>query len=87
MLDEVMIKAVLAKNVFAVTAEMEIRFKRPVMTGQRIRLTGRIVERSRRITRTVGSAINDEGLEVASAKGTYVEARGSLKTVLTDSVE
>lgn len=87
MLDEVMIKAVLANGIFAVTAEMTIRFKRPVMTGQKIRFTGTIVDERRRITRTVGSAINENDEEVASAEAIYVEAKADLKSILTNSVE
>ncbi len=87
MLDEVMIKAVLAKGIFAVTAEMTIRFKRPVMTGQKIRFTGTIVDERRRITRTVGSAVNENDEEVAVAEAVYVEAKDDLKSILTNSVE
>jgi len=87
MLDEVMIKAVLAKGIFAVTAEMRVKFKRPVMTGERVKFTGRIVEESRRMIRTIGSAVNDDGHVVATAEATYLEARSDLKSLLTESVE
>ena len=87
MLDEVMIKAVLAKGIIAVTAEMTVKFKRPAKTGQKLRFTGTIVDEHRRITRTVGSAVNEEGQEVATAKATYLEAKGNLKSALVDSVE
>ena len=87
MLDEVMIKAVLARGTLAVTAEIVIKFKRPVMTGQRIKLTGRITEESRRITRTIGNAVDESGLEVASAKATYIATKGDLKNLLSDSVD
>jgi uncharacterized protein (TIGR00369 family) len=87
MLDEVMIKTILAKGVFSVTAELAVKFKRPAKTGQRIRFTGRIVDENRRIFRTVGSAVNEEGQEVATAKATYLEAKGDLKSSLTASLE
>lgn len=87
MLDEVMIKAVLAKGVFAVTAEMAVRFKRPAKIGQKVRFTGKIVGENRRIIRTVGSAVNEEGQEVATAKATYLEAKGYLRSTLTASAE
>jgi uncharacterized protein (TIGR00369 family) len=86
MLDEVMIKTVLAKGVFAVTAELAVKFKRPAKTGQKVRFTGKIVDENRRIIRTVGSAVNEEGQGVATAKATYLEAKGDLKSALTDSV-
>jgi uncharacterized protein (TIGR00369 family) len=87
MLDEVMIKAVLAKGVFAVTAEMAVKFKRPGKIGQKIKFTGKIVDENRRIIRTVGSAVNEEGQEVATAKATYLEAKGYLRSTLTASAE
>lgn len=87
MLDEVMIKAVLAKGIFAVTAEIVIKFRRPVMTGQKIRLTGRIAQEGRRITKTTGYAMDESGLEVASAEATYVTAKGALKDVLESSID
>lgn len=87
MLDEVMIKAVLAKGIFAVTAEISMRFRKPVMTGQKVKVEGKITEANRRITRTIGHAFAEDGSELASATATYVEARGDLETLLKDSVE
>ncbi len=86
MLDEVMIKAVLAKGIFAVTAEMTVKFKRPVLTGQKIKFTGSITQAGRRIIRTVGEAVNDRGEVVASAVGTYIEAKGELLDTLRSSL-
>jgi len=87
MLDEVMIKAVLAKGIFAVTAEMTVKFKRPVLTGQKISFTGTMTEERGRIFRAVGSAFNDMGEEVASSKATYLKAKGNLRSILTESIE
>jgi uncharacterized protein (TIGR00369 family) len=87
MLDEVMIKALLAKGVFAVTAELTVKFKRPVITGQRIKLTGRITQQSRRIAQTSGVATSENGLEVATATAKYIEAKDDLKSILVESVE
>lgn len=87
MLDEVMIKAALAKGLFAVTAEITIKFKKPVMTGQKIQFIGTITEQNRRVIRTIGTATNDSGEEVATATAIYLEAKGDLKSILTESVE
>jgi uncharacterized protein (TIGR00369 family) len=87
MLDEVMIKAVLARGVFAVTAEMTVRLRRPVLIGQRIRFTGSVTEHNRRLYRTEGTAINDSDEIVASASGLYIEAHGDLLDSLKESVE
>lgn len=87
MLDEVMIKSVLAKGIFAVTAEMTIKFKRPVFTGQRISFAGRLTEQRGRIFKAEGTAVNDDGVVVASATATFLEAKGELRSALTDSIE
>lgn len=87
MMDEVMIKAVLAKGIFAVTAEMTVRFRRPVQTGQKISFTGTVTEKRGRIYKTVGTAVNEKGQEVASGTATYLEARGDLHSILSESVE
>jgi len=44
LLDEVMAKACLYKNLTAVTAKFEIRFKKPVYIREKIELRGRITE-------------------------------------------
>jgi len=86
MMDEVMIKAVLARDIFAVTAEISVKFKRPARTGELLRFVGRIVEAKRRITRTEGIASDAEGNVIATGTATYVEARGELKDILESSV-
>jgi uncharacterized protein (TIGR00369 family) len=87
MLDEVMIKSVLATGIFAVTAEMTVKFRRPVFTGQRISFIGKLAEQKGRIFKAEGTAANDDGVIVASATATFLEAKGELRSVLTDSIE
>lgn len=87
LLDEVMIKAILARGIFAVTAEMTIRFKRPVTTGDRIRFVGRVVSVKGRLYSTEGEALGDDGVAYATASGLYLEAKPGLKDLLTRSLE
>ncbi len=87
MLDEVMIKAILAKGIYAVTAEMTVRFHRPVPTGKHLRFVGRQTAARGRIYLTEGEATGPEGEVYATAKGKYIEARPELKAKLKESVE
>jgi uncharacterized protein (TIGR00369 family) len=87
LLDEVMIKAVLARGVFAVTAEMTIRYKKPVPTGTRLKLVGKITATRGRVYTTSGEAIGRDGTLFATSAGTYLEAREDLKNRLVTSVE
>ncbi len=86
LLDEVMIKAVLKDMKLAVTASMEIKFKRPVYVGQKIELVGRVTQQKHRIFKTTGTAEVD-GQIVASATGVYIEAKGELASKLAKSLE
>ena len=86
MLDEVMIKAILALDIYAVTAEMTVRYRLPVQTGDRIRFVGRIIGRKNRLFTTEGEAIGDNGQLYASAAGTYLEALPALKARLMQSL-
>jgi uncharacterized protein (TIGR00369 family) len=87
LLDEVMIKAILAQEYFAVTAELTVRFIRPVLTGQTIRCAGRIVKSRGRVYLTEGSATGPDGETYATATGKYVEAGSSLKEQLVKSID
>lgn len=87
LLDEVMIKAILARGIMVVTAELTVRFKRPIKTGEKLRLVGRVAKSRGRVYRTEGEAIGSDGTVYATAKGTYVEAGEELKTTLAESVD
>jgi uncharacterized protein (TIGR00369 family) len=87
LLDEVMIKAILSRGIYAVTAELTVRFRHPVSVGERIRLAGRVVRSRGRVFATEGEAVGGDGTVFATAKGSYVEARDALKSRLVQSVE
>lgn len=87
LLDEVMIKAILALDVFAVTAEMTVRYRLPVHTGDRITFRGRITETKGRMYFTAGEAVGDDGRVFAEATGKYLEARPELKDELLRSLD
>ena len=78
LLDEVMIKAILAEDILAVTAEMTVKFKAPVPIGEELTFTGWITERRRRLLQTEGQATGKDGTIYATATGKYIEARPDL---------
>ncbi len=87
LLDEVMIKSILAIEKIAVTAEMTIRFHQPVRVGDELQLTGWIVRSKGRIYFTEGKALSVDGKLLASASGKYIEAKSNLKEELTQSLD
>ncbi|MBD3333691.1 hotdog fold thioesterase [candidate division GN15 bacterium] len=87
LLDEVMIKAVLANEVYVVTAEMTVKFLRPVKVGDKLHFRGWVTRQRGRIWLTEGVAEDAEGQAYASATGKYVEASGDLRQALMQSVE
>lgn len=86
LLDEVMIKAVIAKGMVVVTAGMEIAFKKPVKIGEKILLTGKMTEQKKRIILTEGKARLVNGDVVAVASGKYFLADEKMKQKLQESL-
>ena len=86
-LDEVMIKAILANEIYAVTAEMTVRFYKPVKTGDKLFFKGRVVRNKGRVYFTEGEVKRTNGDILASATGKYIEAGEELKNQLMKSIE
>jgi uncharacterized protein (TIGR00369 family) len=87
LLDEVMIKAILAEDILAVTAELTVKFKAPVPIGETLTFTGQITERRRRLFLTEGEAVGRDGTIYATATGKYIEARPELGAQLRTSLQ
>lgn len=87
LLDEVMIKAILAGSVIAVTAELSVRYLAPVSVGDKIVLTGWITRSKGRVYLTRGEARGSDGTLYATASAKYIEAKADLKENLESSVE
>lgn len=85
-LDEVMIKALLAKEVYAVTAELTVRYHRPVASGETLRFRGRIVEERGKVVKATGLAVSASDERMASAEATYIRVKGPLAAQLTSSI-
>ena len=66
-LDEAMSKAVAATGAEALTAELRVRFRRHVTSGEIFLLRGWIVKRNRRLIETEASLTAPDGTECAHA--------------------
>jgi uncharacterized protein (TIGR00369 family) len=86
LLDEIMIKAVLARSKLAVTARMTVNYHRPVPLGTRLTLRGRIRNQRGRIFETEGWLADPDGTRLVSASGTYVVVTGAQKAALERSL-
>lgn len=87
LLDEVMIKAILAKSVVAVTVELTVRYLAPVKIGDKLTFTGRITRSKGRLYFTEGELQGVDGAICATAVGKYMEASADLKETLEASIE
>jgi uncharacterized protein (TIGR00369 family) len=71
-LDEVMAHACIGIARNAVTAEITVKFLKPVETGARIHAVGKVSETRGRIINTRGWVYNESGTEVAEANARFV---------------
>jgi len=87
LLDEIMIKALLAEDLFVVTAEMTVKFKRPVYSGDKLHFEGWKTGAKGPLFLTEGKAVNQDGETVAEARGKYIRPNEELSDQLRKSVE
>ena len=87
LLDEIMIKAVYALDVVAVTAEMTVRYKKPVKTGDRLTLTGKVLAKRGRFFSTSGEARRADGELVATATGKYLVVSADFQAELEQNLD
>jgi uncharacterized protein (TIGR00369 family) len=71
-LDEVMAHACIGIAKTAVTAEITVKFLKPVETGARIHAVGKVSETRGRIITTRGWVTNESGTQVAEASARFV---------------
>lgn len=76
LLDETLGRAVQIgnENVWAVTAELTVRFKKPVPLNEKITCVGKITKDTKRLYIAEGFIEDNNGNVLATAKGTYVKA-------------
>jgi uncharacterized protein (TIGR00369 family) len=82
LLDELMGWALFEHDCWGVTAELTVRYLRPVDVSQRLRIEGEVVEATRRLFRTRGRIIGEDGSLLATAEARYVAAPAARKAEL-----
>lgn len=87
LLDEVMMKAILASNRHPVTAELSVKFIKPARTGVPLRFVGRVVASKGRLFRAVASVSDSNGTVIAQAEGKFLEGNSDLVAELKRSLE
>jgi len=87
LLDEVMIRAVLALEICCVTSEIRVRFRKMVNTGNKLSLVGRLVEDKGRILTAEGKITNQHNQVVAEGEATFVRVRGEMEKQLSQEIE
>jgi len=87
LLDEVMIKAVIAKGILVVTAEIQVKFIKPVRIGEKLFLEGKITGEQKKIFTAEGTVSNSKGEIVAAGKGKFFKVTEEMKNVLDESLE
>lgn len=71
-LDEIMIKAAAQKGLKCVTAELNIKFKKPALLKKEFTIKGKVNEIRRRIVLTEGSVKDSDGTTIAAANGKFI---------------
>ncbi len=71
LLDEVMAKAAHHAGYSAVTTDMSVQYKKPTPADTPLRLTGRVIDKQRRILFTEGELCDDDGILLASAQARF----------------
>lgn len=87
LLDEVMIKSILAQDILTLTCEIKVRFKKPVKIGQRLFLEGKHTQNRGKILLAEGKVTNEDGDLVAMAEGKFFKAEGAMEKLLSQSLE
>ncbi len=73
LLDEVMAKLVYELGYPAVTASLEVRFKRPAPILEPLRVHGEIAEESKRLIRAKASISMEDGTVLATGTSTFIK--------------
>ncbi len=82
LLDEIMAKAVLARQRYCMTVEMSVRFKKAIPVTSNLNLAGRVTADRGRILETSGEITGDDGTVYATATGKYMEAASKVENLL-----
>ena len=86
-LDEVMIKALLAQDIFTMSVEITVKFRKIVSIGEKLFFEGELDKQKGKLIFTKGLVKTKNGDIVASATGKYLKVNENLKKELLQSLE
>ena len=72
LLDETMAHACISSKMIGVTAELTVRFKKPLPVNTEISITGKMTEVKGRIALTTGQITDNEGTVYATGKARFI---------------
>ena len=87
LLDEVMIKSILAQDILTLTCEIKVRFKKPVKIGQKLLLEGKPKGNKGKIFSAEGKITDEDGEVVATAEGKFFRAEEEMGKFLSQSLK
>lgn len=73
LLDETVGRAAFLRDMWVMTARMQVRYRHPVPIGSRLRVEGEIVRVRGRLLEASGRALLADGTVAAEASGTFME--------------
>jgi uncharacterized protein (TIGR00369 family) len=82
LLDEVMIKSILAQGILTITTQIDVKFKKSAKIGEKLYLEGEVTENKGKIIMTEGKVFKEDGTIVATATGKFYRATGDMKRQL-----
>lgn len=87
LLDEVMIRAVLAMGIYTLTSEINVKFKKMVRIGDKLSLEGKLVENRGKILLAEGKITNQNNQLVAQGEGKFFRVKGETERLLAQDLE
>lgn len=72
LLDEILGRTAIANNIWCMTAQLDVRYKKPVPIGMPLKLKGEILRQKGRLIEGKGELLLDDGSLAAEARGTYL---------------
>lgn len=80
LLDEAMGWVVLFEGIHCVTAEIQVKLRRPASIGEPLRITSSITKKSRKLVKTQAAIFLQDGTLIAEGTGTHFVANSPNRT-------
>ncbi|MBC8412100.1 MAG: PaaI family thioesterase [Nitrospira sp.] len=80
-LDEAMVKIAIAEGMPAVTAQMDLRLKKPLHINQPVIIEAEITGRTRKILKSKAWIITKDGTLIAEASGTLIKLESAVMQI------